>query len=303
MKFCPSCGTQLPDDAMFCNTCGNKLDAAPAPAAPAENSAPAQPATPAQPTAPVQPTVPVQPVAPQYSAPKAASSMTKNAKVGLIAIIAAVAVVAIIVIIILTSIFGGPKGAIKSFFKDFQSGTTKWIWDAAPRKVIAEYLDYERNVDIDDYESAYGELCKATWDAIEKEGDVDFTYDIKALENIEELKKLKGETYYSSLRDMKSRLKNAYEKYDFEDDELTDAYIAKINYEFSVDGERLKKGSIYCAICKYDGDWYVFKDDFASIFDIGDVYNALREKFPDAAKEIIEAKNDIEKEYEGINLQ
>jgi len=67
MKFCPKCGSQLPDDAVICSVCGETLAAAPA--APA---APAQPATPAQPAPAEAPFVgqPAQPQANPYAAPQ-----------------------------------------------------------------------------------------------------------------------------------------------------------------------------------------------------------------------------------------
>ena len=284
MKFCPNCGNQLPDDAMFCNSCGTKMDAA---------SAPAQQAAPVQQQAPVQP---------QNNAPKT-SSMSKNAKVGLIAIIAAVAVVAVILIIILTSIFGGPKAAIKGFMKDYQSGSFKWFWDATPKKLYAEWLDYEKNIDIKEFEEANNEANKAAWEIINKEGDFELSYDIKAIEQIDELKKLKGETQYNSLRDIKNRLKNRFEKYDFEADDLTDAYVAKVNIEFKLDGEKVLKHTGYFCVAKYDGDWYVFTDDFEPIFGLRTIYSSLRDKFPDAAKDIYEAVEDIQNEYEDIAIQ
>ena len=59
MKYCPNCGSQLPDEARFCGSCGATIPAAEAPAQPAyPQASPApdyQPAAPAyQPPAPEQ---------------------------------------------------------------------------------------------------------------------------------------------------------------------------------------------------------------------------------------------------------
>ncbi len=54
--FCPKCGTQLADDALFCGSCGTKV------------AAPAQPAEPVQPAQPVY-QAPAQPAQPVYQAP------------------------------------------------------------------------------------------------------------------------------------------------------------------------------------------------------------------------------------------
>ncbi|MCR5670314.1 MAG: zinc-ribbon domain-containing protein [Butyrivibrio sp.] len=51
MKICPNCGTQVPDDAVFCNNCGSSMaaDAAKAAAPTADNNAPVNNQVPAQP--------------------------------------------------------------------------------------------------------------------------------------------------------------------------------------------------------------------------------------------------------------
>ncbi len=56
--FCPNCGKNLPDNAMFCDGCGTRLAAAPA-------QAPVQPQAPVYAQPPVQ--APVQPQAPVYN--------------------------------------------------------------------------------------------------------------------------------------------------------------------------------------------------------------------------------------------
>lgn len=62
--FCENCGTQLPDDAKFCASCGTTLEAS-APAAPPP---PAQAVPPAAPP-PVNPPPPVAPPPPVYAPP------------------------------------------------------------------------------------------------------------------------------------------------------------------------------------------------------------------------------------------
>ena len=65
MKFCPSCGTPMPEGARFCTACGNRMPAAPA-AAPEAPQAPAPPEEPLPPPRPYAPR-PAQPVPPQAS--------------------------------------------------------------------------------------------------------------------------------------------------------------------------------------------------------------------------------------------
>ncbi len=63
MKFCPKCGTQAVDDAVFCAGCGNRFEA------PQPVAAPVAPVAPAAPVVPVQ-----QPYAePAYTAPVASA--------------------------------------------------------------------------------------------------------------------------------------------------------------------------------------------------------------------------------------
>ena len=57
MKICANCGTQVPDDAVFCNNCGSALTENAAPQAPANGSNAANP-TPAPAPAPVPTPVP-----------------------------------------------------------------------------------------------------------------------------------------------------------------------------------------------------------------------------------------------------
>lgn len=66
MKFCNHCGAQCKDSAMFCTTCGHKLNEAapPQPNVPPQQSVPPQPNVPPQQNVPPQSNVP-----PQYSAP------------------------------------------------------------------------------------------------------------------------------------------------------------------------------------------------------------------------------------------
>lgn len=62
--FCPNCGTQNDEDALFCGVCGANLK---------ENQQPVQPETPVQPIqpeAPVQPQMAAQPVQPQMAQPR-----------------------------------------------------------------------------------------------------------------------------------------------------------------------------------------------------------------------------------------
>lgn len=95
--FCPKCGTELPDSAAFCTTCGHKLEAS-APA-PAVTSAPETvPGTPAPAEAAPAATAP-EPVAATAAAGGAAVAKKGPGK-GLIIGIVAVVVVAIVAVVV-----------------------------------------------------------------------------------------------------------------------------------------------------------------------------------------------------------
>lgn len=121
MKKCPKCGKELADDAVFCNGCGEKLDAGNA--APANNDAapastPASTPTPAPAAgAPVPPPVNPGAVPPPMTAGPAPQAPAKNNNktVGMIAV-GAVAVIAVVIIIALLSgiVGGGCKAPVKN---------------------------------------------------------------------------------------------------------------------------------------------------------------------------------------------
>jgi len=72
-KICPNCGTQQPEDYMFCAECGTKLGDVPVAGAEPE-------AAWAQPQEPVRVVPPAQPVAPSWSAPRPTPAPVRPAR-------------------------------------------------------------------------------------------------------------------------------------------------------------------------------------------------------------------------------
>jgi len=146
MKKCPKCGKELADDALFCNGCGEKLDAGtpdtantPAPA-PAQAPAPA-PAAGAPVPPPVNPGAVPPPPMMNGQAPQAPAPKNNNKMVGIIAVaVVAVIVVAIAALLLLGG--GGYKAPIKNLVKAANSkstNVTKFIDCCAPSFVSGTY--------------------------------------------------------------------------------------------------------------------------------------------------------------------
>lgn len=120
MRYCPNCGSPLPDAAKFCMECGTPTPSAPAPHAPtvpqvsAASQAPAAPHASVAPQAPVAPQVPDAPQAPEKPqaspAPAWNNAPPRRARTGLIIGLAIGAVVIIAALVVLLVLLIGGKG-------------------------------------------------------------------------------------------------------------------------------------------------------------------------------------------------
>ncbi len=229
MKNCPKCGVELPDEAVFCNNCGNSLSA--------DN---AQPSAQAAPTA-----------APVNNATlDSAVEKNKNTKVGMIAIIGGAAVVLILVIALLASAIGGGnyKTPIKGLAKALNSRSTdladyvdcfvpNFVADAyndifALLKDVDEDLVEDFNDDMtdtfedlyDDWDDQFGDDWKVSYEIRDAE-----ELDDDELEEIQEC----YEDLYDSLDDLDLDDEETYEDFadmmeDEMDVELSDSQIKKL---------------------------------------------------------------------------
>lgn len=228
MKNCPKCGVQLPDDAVFCNNCGNNLSAEPQQAAPA-----------AEPVA-----------APVNNATlDSAVEKNKNTKIGMIAIIGGAAVVVILLVcLLISSLGGGYKSPINDLVKALNKESTNYedfVNAVAPDFVATacvDLVDLIRDVDADVIEDFEEDLTDSLEDGYDDWADdygdnwrisVDFRdeeeLDEDELEEIQEL----YEDFYDSLDDMDLDDEETYEDLadyleDYYDMELSDSQINKL---------------------------------------------------------------------------
>ena len=228
MKNCPKCGVQLPDDAVFCNNCGNNLSAEPQQAAPA-----------AEPVA-----------APVNNATlDSAVEKNKNTKIGMIAIIGGAAVVVILLLwLLISSLGGGYKSPINDLVKALNKESTNYedfVNAAAPDFVATacfDLVDLIRDVDADVIEDFEEDIADSLEDGYDDWADdygdnwrisVDFRdeeeLDEDELEEIQEL----YEDFYDSLDDMDLDDEETYEDLadyleDYYDMELSDSQIKKL---------------------------------------------------------------------------
>ncbi|MBQ8261450.1 MAG: zinc ribbon domain-containing protein [Lachnospiraceae bacterium] len=228
MKNCPKCGVQLPDDAVFCNNCGNNLSAEPQQAAPA-----------AEPVA-----------APVNNATlDSAVEKNKNTKIGMIAIIGGAAVVVILLVcLLISSLGGGYKSPINDLVKALNKESTNYedfVNAVAPDFVATacvDLVDLIRDVDADVIEDFEEDIADSLEDGYDDWADdygdnwrisVDFRdeeeLDEDELEEIQEL----YEDFYDSLDDMDLDDEETYEDLadyleDYYDMELSDSQINKL---------------------------------------------------------------------------
>lgn len=235
MRKCPKCGTELPDEALFCNECGEKL---PSPAveekkeetpdnktsetssetsstatekAP-ENSAAATTAETAATSSAASGTEG------SYTAPidnsvlAKAKEESKNSNVGIIAV-AVIGVLAVALIIILICNSGGYKTPIKNLVNNFNKGNTdvvEYLSCVAPGFAVDLYKDVYgimRSADkdvIQDFDDAVADGFKDLFDdtADAYGDDYELSYEIRDAERLDDRDIKDIEDAYEDLFDM-----------------------------------------------------------------------------------------------------
>ena len=150
-KKCNSCGADLTDDAMFCDKCGAKQEAAPATATTAT-------------TAATDTTMPV-------GDNNIKKEMSKNAVIALVTC----AIIALIVIVLLCSALfgGGYEKAIKAEAKAFNKEDAEYITKTMPDDLLDEYDDkYKDSGTYDDYKDALDDTIKDLRKSYEDNDDI-----------------------------------------------------------------------------------------------------------------------------------
>jgi len=255
MKKCPKCGVELPDEAAFCNNCGENLAEKPEDANKEE----------------VKEEPVVAPVSENNQVLENAKEENKNTKIGIIAVIGVAAVLALIIIIALvSSVSGGGKGAVKKYMSAFAKGDAKAMYGMqVPSKNIDTYYDEIYDCDFKEYVEAIQPVYDALWDGLKDEGKVKFSYEIKHCENVNKLDKLKSEAKamgFKDLDDLKDAWEDAFDDYDMDSEKIKAAWVAEVKWELLVDKDKAAKGSDLVIVYKYGGKLYVLSGmDYNSI--------------------------------------
>ena len=226
--FCGKCGTQFPDDAMFCPNCGS-----PAPSA-------AKPATPPTPP-PVPPTGTSAPSGAPIGGRPAAPAANKNKLIG----IGAVAVVAVVLVVVAMNLFGGRslKKTVGLCVDGMMKADASKILDAVPKKILDEELE---SMGYDTKKEAVEELSDQLEDELSYLDDMygskwSYSYEIV------------DEDGYST-----QELKDLNERYEDYDLKVSDA--KRVEVEITIKdkgGDELTTQSNSLTFIKVGRSWYV----------------------------------------------
>ncbi len=253
--FCKNCGSEFADGEAFCPNCGTAAEGTQS-----------------------------------QAADNAQQEASKSGNYAPIIAIAAVAVVVIIAIIVLMS--GAEKKAVKKYFNAFGKFKTEKLIDMEmPEKVQKESLednDYF-DIDYDDFVEISVKTGDIVYEGLKDEGKVKFEYEIKKMEDLEDLDKLEDDVRFEDLDELKDYFDEYYDDYGFDADKIKKAYAAEVKWNFTVDKDKVAKDTSICYVYKYKGDWYVLdgpsftsvlyqldEDDFEDLLeDAKDAYEEL----------------------------
>ena len=241
--FCPKCGAQNPDGALFCAGCGASLSfnsAAPAndaaPQSPDENSyqAPQQPQYQAPGEAPQQP---------RYQPPR-----KSNKKAIIISVVAAVVLIAVLTTVLVVVLGGGYKSVVKKFMSITTDGNCEALMDIVPDKAldsILEDVDMSRSElkeSLKKMSDQYKEMLKEAEKASGKK--LRITYKITDTEDIE------GDDLDSLTEEIK----------DGHNTEISAAMKVNVVLTYSA-GEDSDSEDGVVPLVKVDGKWYLSPDE------------------------------------------
>ena len=142
MKFCPTCGTQLPDDAGFCTNCGTRFESQPQPQQQAPNYGYQAPY--GQQQAPYGQQAPRAPKPPKKSIIDKIKSMDKKKLI----MLGGAVLAAIIAIVVALSLLTGPKALARKYVNAYLKGNAKQFVNCMPSY---EFDDKEDKEDLIEY--------------------------------------------------------------------------------------------------------------------------------------------------------
>ena len=230
--FCGKCGAQVNDYESICPYCGNSMFGE----------------------------------VPEVSQVGSEKKKVSSKMIGILAaVVAAVLIVVVVIVCVLLS--GGYKGAVKKYMKAFKKANMETIlamelpedvweeacedwWDGRTPKEFARILE---------------KRDKAFWEALEEEGKVKFTYEIKDAESFDDLDDLEDEVeekfYFGEddidLDALRDYYDEAYDGYDFDGDKIKEAYVIEVDYTLEVDGDEAVDDTVIMIAYKYEGKWYI----------------------------------------------
>ena len=275
--FCKNCGAQFEDGQAFCPSCGTAVSAAEVNGGAAPQAAPA----------PDYSAAPDYSSAPSFEAPKSGGSK--------ILPIALVAAVIALVIVALTILLGNPgKKAVKKYYKAIEKFDEKKILEMTLPKEGWEEMFDKQKYDYEDYVEAMSAAAEALLEELKDEGKVKFEYEIKEIEKIGKLDKLKGDVKINgekikTLEDLQEALEDDFEKYDLDAEKIKKAYAAEVKWTLTVDKDKAAKDTDTVIIYKYGSSWYV--NNGTSISEIAmsldsDDYDDAIEAYRDELKDL-----------------
>jgi hypothetical protein len=138
------------------------------------------------------------------------------------------------------------------------------------------------------------------WSGLKKEGKVKLDYEIKTIESVKKLDKLKKDAKnigISDLDDVQDLLDDWMDDYGVDADKVKEAYVAEVKYTLEADGEKILKDDGMCLIYKYSGKYYVLGDLPTADDIISEIVydDDLLDKFEDM---LLDAKDLVEDDYE-----
>ncbi|MBS6645304.1 MAG: zinc-ribbon domain-containing protein [Clostridiaceae bacterium] len=213
--FCPNCGTELPDDSVFCGTCGQRVD---------EEAGGFE-----QSSGDV-----VQPVIPAAPAPD------KKKNVKLIGGIAAGVVALVVIIVAAVNIFGGgkftkPMDQLCKLVNSKDTNIEKYVDATCPKFMVNAYKNgISLMSEVDDFDEAMDEFKDEMSDGFDDLKEMygkDFKVKYEILDK-DKMSKSDLKKVRNSYRDLRSRLEWVQEDgkfYDAIEDELDSATLKKFN--------------------------------------------------------------------------